>query len=163
MGMCFGCLVAKMISRSNHWSLVTIAGVLNNREISHFFFECLAAKVIQLEWKMRFYWSCWWYFGDLGILVCRPFYAKVETYKLKERLHYTIEILIGCDYCGDDLQVSTCSTCSGAGKIVTENCRRCAGSGQIMSKRAIKVVFPRGVNDGFKLRLQGEGNFDRTR
>ncbi|KAI4339048.1 hypothetical protein MLD38_024032 [Melastoma candidum] len=59
-------------------------------------------------------------------------------------------------------QVSTCSKCSGSGKIITESCQKCGGSGKVKSKRAIKVVIPRGVNDGLKMRVQGEGNFDKT-
>ncbi|KAF8014533.1 hypothetical protein BT93_H0371 [Corymbia citriodora subsp. variegata] len=58
-------------------------------------------------------------------------------------------------------QVSTCSKCGGDGKIVTDNCRRCGGSGKIMSKRNISIVIPPGVNDGSRMRIQKEGNFDK--
>ncbi|XP_030541149.1 chaperone protein DnaJ isoform X2 [Rhodamnia argentea] len=58
-------------------------------------------------------------------------------------------------------QVTTCSKCSGDGKIVIDNCRRCGGSGKIMSKRNITIVIPPGVNDGSRMRIQKEGNFDK--
>ncbi|KAI6694224.1 hypothetical protein NL676_021934 [Syzygium grande] len=58
-------------------------------------------------------------------------------------------------------QVSTCSKCSGDGKMVTDNCRRCGGSGKIMSKRNISIVIPPGVNEGSRMRMPKEGNFDK--
>ncbi|XP_027924559.1 uncharacterized protein LOC114182018 isoform X1 [Vigna unguiculata] len=60
-------------------------------------------------------------------------------------------------------QVSTCSKCSGLGKIITDHCRRCDGSGQVQSKQTIEVDIPAGVNDGDTMQIQGQGNFDKKR
>ncbi|XP_052722962.1 uncharacterized protein LOC108344043 isoform X3 [Vigna angularis] len=60
-------------------------------------------------------------------------------------------------------QVSTCSKCSGLGKIITDHCRRCDGSGQVQSKETIEVDIPAGVNDGDTMQIQGQGNFDKKR
>ncbi|CAL0323925.1 unnamed protein product [Lupinus luteus] len=60
-------------------------------------------------------------------------------------------------------QVSTCSKCSGLGKIITDHCRRCDGSGQVQSKQTVNVVIPPGVTDGDTTQIQGEGNFDKRR
>lgn len=59
--------------------------------------------------------------------------------------------------------MTTCSKCSGDGKIVIDNCQRCGGSGNIKSKRDISIVIPPGVNDGSRMRIQKEGNFDKKR
>ncbi|KAL2462346.1 Molecular chaperone Hsp40/DnaJ family protein [Abeliophyllum distichum] len=60
-------------------------------------------------------------------------------------------------------QVTTCSKCSGDGKIITDRCRRCDGSGQVRAKRSIKVVVPPGIHDGATMQIQGEGSFDKRR
>ncbi|XP_019436734.1 PREDICTED: uncharacterized protein LOC109343064 isoform X3 [Lupinus angustifolius] len=60
-------------------------------------------------------------------------------------------------------QVSTCSKCSGLGKIITDHCRRCDGSGQVQSKQTVSVVIPPGVTDGDTTQIRGEGNFDKKR
>ncbi|CAJ1952108.1 unnamed protein product [Sphenostylis stenocarpa] len=60
-------------------------------------------------------------------------------------------------------QVSTCSKCSGHGKIITDHCRRCDGSGQVQSKQTMEVDIPAGVNDGDTMQIQGQGNFDKKR
>lgn len=61
------------------------------------------------------------------------------------------------------MQVSTCSTCSGEGKIITELCLTCRGSGKVESKRSISIDIPAGVNDGATMQLRKEGNFDSKR
>ncbi|KDP21740.1 hypothetical protein JCGZ_03276 [Jatropha curcas] len=60
-------------------------------------------------------------------------------------------------------QVSTCSKCSGHGKIVTDHCPKCGGNGKISSKRSMKVVIPPGINNGAMMQIQGEGDFDKKR
>nr|GMD03472.1 chaperone protein DnaJ [Ipomoea batatas] len=60
-------------------------------------------------------------------------------------------------------QVSTCSKCSGNGKIITDACRQCNGRGKVKSKRRLRVVVPPGVSDGASMQLRGEGNIDKTR
>ncbi|KVI08118.1 hypothetical protein Ccrd_013512 [Cynara cardunculus var. scolymus] len=60
-------------------------------------------------------------------------------------------------------QVSTCSTCGGDGKIITEFCKYCRGEGNVQSTRSIKVVIPPGVNDEATMCIEGEGNVDNKR
>ena len=62
-----------------------------------------------------------------------------------------------------DIQVSTCSKCSGLGKIITDYCRKCDGNGQVQSKQTIEVDIPAGVSDGDTMQIQGQGNFDKKR
>ncbi|CAO2818106.1 unnamed protein product [Amaranthus hypochondriacus] len=60
-------------------------------------------------------------------------------------------------------QVSTCLSCEGNGKIITDNCTKCDGMGAIRSQRSFDVVIPPGVDDGATMQLRGEGNLDRNR
>jgi len=51
----------------------------------------------------------------------------------------------------------TCSTCRGAGEVITSPCRNCHGSGRIKQKQKITVRVPAGVEDGSRLRIGGQG------
>ncbi|NNL65435.1 MAG: molecular chaperone DnaJ [Myxococcales bacterium] len=50
-----------------------------------------------------------------------------------------------------------CDACAGAGEIIRERCTDCRGSGRVESEQTITVRVPPGVDDGARLRLQGEG------
>ena len=52
---------------------------------------------------------------------------------------------------------STCSTCQGAGKMITKACKPCRGQGVIEEKKVISVKVPAGVDTGLRLRVSGEG------
>ncbi|MDI9612128.1 MAG: molecular chaperone DnaJ [Acidobacteriota bacterium] len=51
----------------------------------------------------------------------------------------------------------TCNQCSGAGQIVTEPCPACQGSGRVRKEKVLEVRIPAGVDNGARLRIQGEG------
>lgn len=51
----------------------------------------------------------------------------------------------------------TCSHCGGAGEIITTPCRDCQGTGKIKQKKVLKVRIPAGIEDGARLRIEGEG------
>lgn len=52
---------------------------------------------------------------------------------------------------------TTCSQCHGEGRIITEPCPQCGGSGKEKRQRSIPVKIPAGVDDGWRVRLSGEG------
>ncbi|HKV43476.1 MAG TPA: molecular chaperone DnaJ [bacterium] len=58
---------------------------------------------------------------------------------------------------GSFAQVAPCPKCGGAGTIIRHPCLECRGSGRARAKREITVKIPAGVEDGTRLRLQGEG------
>ena len=58
---------------------------------------------------------------------------------------------------GTFVQVVPCQTCRGKGKIIDSPCPRCRGTGLTRKERSITVKVPPGIDEGFQLRLQGQG------
>jgi molecular chaperone DnaJ len=55
------------------------------------------------------------------------------------------------------VQVTPCSTCRGKGKIIDSPCNNCHGTGLVKKRRKISVKIPVGIDEGYQLRLRGEG------
>ncbi len=51
----------------------------------------------------------------------------------------------------------TCSSCHGAGQVISDPCRPCSGSGRVSKKKSLSVKIPAGVEEGTRIRLSGEG------
>ena len=72
-----------------------------------------------------------------------------------------------CNTCGGKGQViqsagilrvqTACPTCKGAGQQISEPCVECRGSGLKNKKAELTVPIPAGVDDGMRVRVQGEG------
>ncbi len=56
------------------------------------------------------------------------------------------------------VQVSACPTCKGKGKIIDSPCNNCHGAGLVRMRRKITVKVPMGIDEGYQLRLRGEGD-----
>ncbi len=54
-------------------------------------------------------------------------------------------------------QITICPGCQGSGNIVTEKCSVCQGEGVIYENREIQVSVPKGADDGYVIRIRGEG------
>ncbi len=52
---------------------------------------------------------------------------------------------------------TTCPYCKGTGKVIKNPCKECKGRGTIRVRKNIVVKIPPGVEEGTKLRIQGEG------
>lgn len=52
----------------------------------------------------------------------------------------------------------TCPVCNGTGSSIADPCDDCYGSGKIKKQKTIKVKIPEGVDNGDRIRLQGEGD-----
>jgi molecular chaperone DnaJ len=50
-----------------------------------------------------------------------------------------------------------CPDCLGRGKRITHPCPACGGQGRVTRPRGLTVKIPKGVQDGAKIRLSGEG------
>ncbi|MCS7263374.1 MAG: molecular chaperone DnaJ [Armatimonadetes bacterium] len=57
---------------------------------------------------------------------------------------------------------STCIRCRGEGVVVDSLCPKCNGSGKARTTRSVEVRIPQGIEDGAKLRLQGQGASGRN-
>lgn len=55
----------------------------------------------------------------------------------------------------------TCNACGGTGSVITEPCSTCRGDGRIERQRTINVKIPAGVEEGTRIRYQGEGEAGR--
>jgi len=53
--------------------------------------------------------------------------------------------------------IQDCPQCRGRGKHIETPCSSCSGSGLVRKKRKITVKIPIGIDDGYRLRLRGEG------
>jgi molecular chaperone DnaJ len=52
---------------------------------------------------------------------------------------------------------TTCPKCRGEGLIITTPCPTCHGEARVSARRHVHVKIPAGVDNGSRLRLQGEG------
>lgn len=51
----------------------------------------------------------------------------------------------------------TCPSCHGSGKLIKTPCKKCRGEGYTHSNKTLSVKIPAGVDNGDRIRLQGEG------
>ncbi|MBI1745997.1 MAG: molecular chaperone DnaJ [Acidobacteria bacterium] len=51
----------------------------------------------------------------------------------------------------------TCSHCQGAGRVIKDPCKECYGEGQVRREKTLELKIPAGVDNGQRLRVQGEG------
>ncbi len=59
---------------------------------------------------------------------------------------------------GQMVSSSTCPTCNGEGKTVSERCEVCFGEGRQLIDDDISIKVPAGVSDGMQLSMGGKGN-----
>jgi molecular chaperone DnaJ len=74
---------------------------------------------------------------------------------------------VACGTCGGDGKVRasqgfftierTCPTCHGQGQVIDKPCRKCSGSGRMHKDKSLSVNIPKGVEEGTRIRLTGEG------
>jgi len=59
---------------------------------------------------------------------------------------------------GFSLGGDVCPRCQGKGQVPSQECHTCRGNGRVERPRAVTVTIPKGVSDGNKLRIAGQGN-----
>lgn len=64
-------------------------------------------------------------------------------------------------FLGQMQTTSTCPTCGGDGKVITQKCDSCYGEGIVQGDDVITVKIPAGVAEGMQLSLEGKGNAAR--
>lgn len=56
---------------------------------------------------------------------------------------------------------STCPTCRGEGKMISEKCETCYGEGILKKEEVVSINIPAGVSEGMQLKMSGKGNAAR--
>jgi len=51
----------------------------------------------------------------------------------------------------------TCPKCQGRGSVITNPCKTCHGAGRVNKEKTLQVKIPKGVEEGTRIRLSGEG------
>jgi molecular chaperone DnaJ len=51
----------------------------------------------------------------------------------------------------------TCNACGGTGQTIANPCRSCSGQGRVRREKNLEVSIPAGVDDGVRIRVNGEG------
>jgi len=51
----------------------------------------------------------------------------------------------------------TCTTCGGAGQVISDPCNKCRGEGRVVKQRTLEVKVPAGVEDGMRMRYASQG------
>jgi molecular chaperone DnaJ len=54
-------------------------------------------------------------------------------------------------------QISACRHCRGEGKMIKEKCPDCHGKGHLQEIKELTVAIPKGVESGYAIRIDGEG------
>jgi molecular chaperone DnaJ len=55
-----------------------------------------------------------------------------------------------------------CGACGGTGSVIVEPCKDCRGDGRQPKEHTINVTVPAGIEDGMRIRYQGEGDAGRS-
>lgn len=56
----------------------------------------------------------------------------------------------------------TCHTCNGSGQVIGDPCAKCKGEGRVNKEIKLTVKVPPGVEEGTRIRYQGEGDAGRA-
>jgi molecular chaperone DnaJ len=83
--------------------------------------------------------------GQGGVETCRECGGSGQIRQMRDSLF------------GAFVRVQPCPRCHGTGKVITRPCRECRGRGRVRRTRTITVHIPPGVDNGTRLRVQGQG------
>ena len=72
------------------------------------------------------------------------------------------EVITGSKRIINVLSTQTCPKCHGHKFINGGKCSECNGSGEVSKRKKITVTIPKGIKDGAKLRLKGEGGIGKN-
>jgi molecular chaperone DnaJ len=59
---------------------------------------------------------------------------------------------------GEFVRTQACPTCGGSGQTIEHACHVCEGEGRVVEERTLEVDIPRGIHDGQRIRISGEGH-----
>ncbi len=59
---------------------------------------------------------------------------------------------------GNIMTQQPCPTCRGEGQIIEEPCKVCRGRGRTLKSESVKVALPKGIDEGYRIRVAGMGH-----
>ena len=59
---------------------------------------------------------------------------------------------------GNFVTEQACPTCKGEGKLVVDPCTVCKGRGRTLKSENISVKLPKGIDEGYRIRVSNQGN-----
>jgi molecular chaperone DnaJ len=59
---------------------------------------------------------------------------------------------------GNFVTEQACPTCKGEGQLLVEPCTKCKGRGRTLSSDKVSVKLPKGIDEGYRIRVSGQGN-----
>jgi molecular chaperone DnaJ len=65
---------------------------------------------------------------------------------------------VSSSFLGQIVRTQACPQCGGLGEVVETPCPTCEGAGRVTEERELEVEIPRGIHDGQRIRLSGEGH-----
>jgi molecular chaperone DnaJ len=65
---------------------------------------------------------------------------------------------VSSSFLGQIVRTQACPQCGGLGEVVVTPCPACEGAGRVTEERELEVEIPRGIHDGQRIRLSGEGH-----
>jgi molecular chaperone DnaJ len=65
---------------------------------------------------------------------------------------------VSSSFLGQIVRTQACPRCGGLGEVVETPCPECDGAGRLTEERELEVEIPRGIHDGQRIRLGGEGH-----
>ena len=60
-------------------------------------------------------------------------------------------------FLGQVMTTRACPRCQGTGATIPHPCHECGGDGRVRSRRTLSVNVPAGIEDGMRIRMQGQG------
>ncbi len=60
-------------------------------------------------------------------------------------------------FLGQVMTTRACPRCQGTGSTIPHPCHECGGDGRVRARRTLSVKVPAGIEDGMRIRMQGEG------
>ncbi|MGH3104252.1 MAG: molecular chaperone DnaJ [Gaiellaceae bacterium] len=59
---------------------------------------------------------------------------------------------------GEFVRTQACARCAGSGRLVEHPCEDCDGAGRVIEEKRLDLEIPRGIHDGQRIRISGEGH-----
>ncbi len=59
---------------------------------------------------------------------------------------------------GNIMTQQPCPTCRGEGQLIDDPCTVCRGRGRTLREDRVKVKLPRGIDEGYRIRVAGKGH-----